>query len=180
VGHTIKCLCFYRADDAPELQARQELELLRLYDAARRLGRELLLEIICGKHGPMETRTVAAALERLYALGIKPDWWKLEPQADEAAWRATADVIRTSDPLCRGIVLLGLDAPEPVLEAAFAVAAREPLVKGFAVGRTIFSDAAQRWLRGTITDEAAIADMAHRFERLVAAWRRATGLAEAA
>ena len=132
------------------------------------------------KHGAMAPDTVARVLERLYDLGIKPDWWKLEPQADAAAWRATAEVIGRRDPLCRGIVLLGLEAPEAELEAAFAVAAREPLVKGFAVGRTLFNEAARQWLKGEMTDEAAIADMASRFQRLVEAWQRAAGLAKAA
>jgi 5-dehydro-2-deoxygluconokinase len=178
--HAVKGLCFYHPDDPPDLKARQDRELLRLHDAARTLGRELLVEIICGKHGPMETGTVAAVIERLYGIGIKPDWWKLEPQADAAAWRAVAEVIGRHDPLCRGIVLLGLEAPEHVLDAAFAVAAREPLVKGFAIGRTIFGEAANRWLRGEITDEAAVADMADRFARLVESWRRAERLARAA
>jgi 5-dehydro-2-deoxygluconokinase len=48
-----------------------------------------------------------------------------------------------------------------------------PIVKGFAVGRTIFSDAAGRWLAGEIDDEAAIADLARRFGTLVEAWRAA-------
>jgi 5-dehydro-2-deoxygluconokinase len=77
-------------------------------------------------------------------------------------------------------VLLGLEAPEHVLESAFAIAAREPLVKGFAIGRTIFSEAATRWLSGQITDEAATACMADRFARLVESWRRAERLARAA
>ncbi len=51
LSHTIKCLCFYHPDDPAELKARQERELLRLYDAARRIGRELLIEIIASKHG---------------------------------------------------------------------------------------------------------------------------------
>ena len=89
-------------------------------------------------------------------------------------------MIRENDPYCRGIVLLGLEAPEEELEAAFAAAAREPLVKGFAVGRTLFNDAARRWLKGEITDEAAVADMAARFQRLVDAWQRAAGRAKAA
>jgi 5-dehydro-2-deoxygluconokinase len=173
VGHTVKCLCFYHPDDPEELKLRQERELLRIADAARRAGRELLVEIIAGKHGPLRADTVAAVLRRLYGLGIKPDWWKLEPQADAAAWRATADVIRANDPYCRGIVLLGLEAPESELEAAFGEAAQEPLVKGFAVGRTLFSEAARRWLSGDMTDEAAVADMAARFQRLVDAWQRA-------
>ncbi|WP_262297987.1 bifunctional 5-dehydro-2-deoxygluconokinase/5-dehydro-2-deoxyphosphogluconate aldolase [Microvirga sesbaniae] len=180
VGHTIKCLCFYHPDDPPELKERQERDLLRLYDAARRIGRELLVEIIAGKHGLLQTDTVAGILQRLYDLGIRPDWWKLEPQRDEAAWHAIGAVITRNDPYCRGIVLLGLEAPESELEAAFAAAAKEPQVKGFAVGRTIFNDAARRWLRGEISDEAAVSDMASRFQRLVDAWQRVSGQAKAA
>lgn len=170
VHHTIKCLCFYRPDDPEELRARQERELLRVHDAARTVGRELLIEIIAGVHGPLAADTIPAALERIYALGIRPDWWKLEPQADPTVWRAIGDVIRRSDCHCRGIVLLGLEAPEAELEAAFVAARSEPLVKGFAVGRTIFAEAARAWLAGQIDDEAAIDDMARRFERLTRAW----------
>jgi 5-dehydro-2-deoxygluconokinase len=180
VGHTVKCLCFYHPDDPDELKARQERELVRIADAARRVGRELLVEIIAGKNGPMTSDTVATVLKRLYSIGIKPDWWKLEPQDDAAAWRASAAVIRDNDPYCRGIVLLGLEAPEAELENAFSAAAQEPLVKGFAVGRTLFADAARQWLKGEITDEEAVADMAARFQRLVEAWQRATRRAKAA
>src|SRR6185503_19693368 len=77
VTHTVKCLCFYHPDDDAELKARQERELARVHHAARTTGRELLLEIIAGKHGALGENTVASVLERLYALGIKPDWWKL-------------------------------------------------------------------------------------------------------
>jgi 5-dehydro-2-deoxygluconokinase len=180
VGHTIKCLCFYHPDDAEDLKMRQERELLRIGNAARQLGRELLIEIIAGKNGTLRPDTIAIVLNRLYDLGIRPDWWKLEPQADTAAWRETAAVVRSRDPLCRGIVLLGLEAPEAELEAAFAAAASEPLVKGFAVGRTLFNDAARRWLSGTISDDEAIDDMATRFKRLVDAWQRASRHAKAA
>jgi 5-dehydro-2-deoxygluconokinase len=180
VGHTVKCLCFYHPDDPDELKARQERELVRIADAARRVGRELLVEIIAGKNGPMTSDTVATVLKRLYSIGIKPDWWKLEPQDDAAAWHASAAVIRDNDPYCRGIVLLGLEAPEAELENAFSAAAQEPLVKGFAVGRTLFADAARQWLKGEITDEEAVADMVARFQRLVEAWQRATRRAKAA
>ena len=94
-----------------------------LYDAARKVGRELMIEIIAGKHGRLDETTVARALEELYGLGIKPDWWKLEPQHSSEAWRAIGAVIQRHDPYCRGIVLLGLEAPEAELERAFATAA---------------------------------------------------------
>ena len=57
-------------------------------------------------------------------------------------------------------MLLGLEAPQHELEAAFAATANAPIVKGFAVGRTIFNEAAEQWLAGRMSDEAAIADMA--------------------
>ena len=57
---------------------------------------------------------------------------------------------------------------------SFAVAARYPLVKGFAVGRTIFSAAA--WMAGELTDEQAIADMAENYQRLCNMWDNARAL----
>jgi 5-dehydro-2-deoxygluconokinase len=173
LGHTLKCLCFYHPDDPPDLKARQERELVRLYDAARTVGRELLVEIIAGKHGAVEETTVARVVQRLYDLGIKPDWWKLEPQESAGAWRQIAACISRNDPYCRGIVLLGLDAPESELASAFRLAATCPAVKGFAVGRTIFAETASRWLTGEMVDEAAVAEMARKFERLVEAWQDA-------
>jgi 5-dehydro-2-deoxygluconokinase len=178
VGHTVKCLCFYHPDDAADLKARQERELLRLSDAARTVGRELLIEIIAGKHGSLEDDTVARIISRLYDLNIRPDWWKLEPQTTSAAWKRIATVITERDPYCRGVMMLGLDAPEVELASAFKLAATEPMVKGFAVGRTIFGETAVKWFAGDLSDEAAIADMAARFQALVGHWQAATANAK--
>ncbi|GBQ65719.1 ribokinase family sugar kinase [Ameyamaea chiangmaiensis NBRC 103196] len=166
-----KCLCFYRPDDSEDLRARQIRELQRAQDACRRQGRDLLIEIIAGRDGPLAEHTVADALSQLYEAGLKPDWWKLEGQDNPAAWRAIGAVIDANDPLCRGIVILGLDAPAEQLIAAFEASTATPWVKGFAIGRTIFSDAARAWLAGSISDEAAIAQMSERFGRFVNAWR---------
>ncbi len=175
VDHCIKCLCFYHPDDPPALKAEQQQKLRALFEAARKVGRELLVEIIASKAGPLTDDTIPRALEELYALGIKPDWWKLEPQASAAAWARIEQVILRNDPWCRGIVLLGLEAPQHELEQAFAATANAPIVKGFAVGRTIFINAAERWLAGGMSDEEAIADMATRFEGLTKAWLAARG-----
>jgi 5-dehydro-2-deoxygluconokinase len=74
--------------------------------------------------------------------------------------------------------MLGLQAPSEELVASFRIAAASPIVKGFAVGRTIFADAAARWLAGSIDDEAAIADLCGRFAVLVDAWREARAAAQ--
>jgi 5-dehydro-2-deoxygluconokinase len=170
VTHTVKVLSFYHPDDPADMKRRQERELKRVFDACRSVGRELLVEIIASRHGPVSDDTVATVIDRLYAIGIKPDWWKLEQQPSDAAWAAVSRAIEAGDPLCRGIVLLGLEAPAADLANAFRIAARCPKVKGFAVGRTIFADAAKAWLAGRMDDAAAVDEMAARFSHLVDAW----------
>lgn len=175
IDHCIKCLCFYHPDDPATLKKEQQEKLRTLFEASRRVGRELLIEIIAGKNGPLNDETVSTALQELYDLGIKPDWWKLEPQASAAAWRNIDAVIAKSDPYCHGIVLLGLEAPKEELVQAFEATKAAPSVKGFAVGRTIFADAAREWMAGRISDDAAIADMAGRFGELTEAWLKTRG-----
>jgi 5-dehydro-2-deoxygluconokinase len=173
VSHVVKCLCFMHPDDPAELRAAQEDRLLALHDAARTVGREYLVEIIAGQHGALGDDTVASVLRRLYAIGLRPDWWKLEPQDSPAAWQAVDAAIAEGDPYCRGVVVLGLEASEADLARAFAAARRAPCVKGFAVGRTIWAEPARGWLLGRMDDAALTAEMAARFARLIAAWEEA-------
>ena len=62
-----------------------------------------------------------------------------EPLLSDAAWQRVIGAIERNDQFTRGIVILGLGESELKLAESFAVAARYPLVKGFAVGRTIFA-----------------------------------------
>ncbi len=170
VDHCLKVLCFYHPDDDAALKREQTAKLVTAYEAARKIGREILIEIIASKSGPLSDNTIARALAELYDAGLKPDWWKLEPQASAAAWRAIDDVIAARDPYCRGVVLLGLEAPIEALTQSFAIARTSASVRGFAVGRTIFAEAAGRWLRGEIGDDQAVDAMAAKFEALVDLW----------
>ena len=47
------------------------------------------------------------------------------------------------------------------------------LVKGFAVGRTIFGDVARGWMKGEIADADAVSEMALRYARLCTIWDKA-------
>ncbi len=172
VDHCIKVLCFYHPDDARDLKRSQIEKLRSAYDAARKVGRELLVEIIASRHGAVADDTAARTLDEIYDADIKPDWWKLEPQASSEAWSAIDRVIDSRDPFCRGVVLLGLDASQEALEAGFVAARSARSVKGFAVGRTIFAESAKLWLAGRMTDDEAVSDMARRFGALVDIWER--------
>ncbi len=170
VTQVVKCLCFYHPDDPEPLRLEQEQTLLALHQASRTVGREYLIEIIAGKHGMLHDDTISSVLDRLYGLGIKPDWWKLEPQTSIAAWSNIERTVRANDAWCRGIVVLGLEAPVDELARVFETAARFDVIKGFAVGRTVFADTAERWLSGNIDDGTAVTEMAGRFAALVKAW----------
>lgn len=175
LDHVVKVLCFYHPGDTAEMKAGQEAVVTRLFHAARRNRLELLLEIIPSKVGPVTDSTSAEVIQRFYDIGVFPDWWKLEPFATDAAWTNACAAIMQNDPYTRGVVVLGLDAPEPALAASLALAARHDLVKGFAVGRTIFADAARAWLGGQITDAVAVTMMAERYQRLCSIWDGARG-----
>lgn len=171
--HCVKCLVFYHPDDPEALRLEQEGHVLALFEAARKTGHELLLEVIPSRSAaPVDERTLARALARFYELGVYPDWWKLPDPGSQAAWGAVADVIARHDPYCRGVMLLGLDAPEAELERAFALAARQPVCKGFAVGRTIFGKPAEAWFKGEIEDDEAVERMAGSYARLIGLWER--------
>ena len=176
--NVVKVLCFYHPGDPPELRARQEETVKRLFEAARRNSLEFLLEIIPSKVGPVDDATNATLIAQFYAAGVYPDWWKLEPLKTPGAWEQVIAAIAAHDRHTRGIVVLGLDAPEAELAASFQVAAAFDLVKGFAVGRTIFGDVARAWMQGAIADAAAIDEMARRFKRLCDVWDGARSRAQ--
>lgn len=175
--NVVKVLCFCHPDDDAALRAEQEATVARLYASARRNGLDFLLEIIPSKVGPVDDDTTATLIRQFYKAGICPDWWKLEPLTSHGAWAKAIAAIEDHDRHTRGIVVLGLDAPEAELAASFAVAAAFPLVRGFAVGRTIFGTVAREWFAGRLDDAAAVAVMAERYARLCGIWDRARAAA---
>jgi 5-dehydro-2-deoxygluconokinase len=173
LNQVVKCLVSYHPDDPADLKARQERQLKRLFDACRKTRHELLLEIILPREMPTDSQTMSRALSQIYALGVRPDWWKLPPSGGAAHWQAIQDTIGQEDPLCRGVLLLGLSQPEAELIACFANAAPFRIVKGFAIGRTVFHDVARAWFAGSMSDTEAVKAMAAKFSRLADAWQSA-------
>jgi len=144
-----------------------------LDEACRASDRELLLEIITDKKNPGDAPAVTQIMREIYKLGVKPDWWKLAAPDDAAGWALLDATIRENDPWCRGVLLLGLDAPEADLIRQLTAAAAHPVCKGFAVGRSIFGAAAEAWLAGKMNDDAAINQIATYYGRLIEAWQKA-------
>lgn len=167
--HVIKCLVAYHPDDAIDNRLEQEAQVRSLYDAAQASGHELLLEIIPPRNMTRTDDTVLRSLKRLYNLGIYPEWWKLEPMSP-AQWKAVDALIAERDPHCRGVLLLGLNAPIDTLAKGFADACASTTCRGFAVGRTIFHAPAAAWLEGKLDDTGLKSAVRANFEALVDLW----------
>lgn len=169
----IKCLVQFHPDDEPLLRLEQEAQIRGLYEASITSGHELLLEIIPPKDLPgAHPDVLYRAIKRLYNLGIYPAWWKIEAQSAEQ-WQALDALIQERDPYCRGVVLLGLNAPASELAEGFAQAAASTTCRGFAVGRTIFHEPSRAWFNGEIDDAGLVAQVRQRFSQLIEAWRSA-------
>lgn len=177
VEHVAKCLVVYDASDSALLREQQEAALVALQDAVLATGREWLLELISPDS---QGSDIALSMQRLYAIGLKPDWWKLPPGGDVEVWRRIGDVVRANDPHLRGVLVLGLESSDSQLADAFSAAAEESTVRGFAVGRAIFWKIAERWFAGSISDADAVGEIAESFRRVTTLWRSARPLSQGA
>lgn len=169
--HVVKCLMFWHPDDPPAEREAQEAILARATRAAHATGHEMLIEVIASRGRPSWPDAVPAAMTRLYDIGLEPDWWKLPPPGTARDWDRLEKLIEARDPLCRGVLLLGLDAPEAEIAAGFALARGRKWAKGFAVGRTAFAKPAQAWLENKLDDAGLVRDVEGAYRRLIAAWR---------
>ncbi|MDN3522692.1 bifunctional 5-dehydro-2-deoxygluconokinase/5-dehydro-2-deoxyphosphogluconate aldolase [Halomonas ramblicola] len=168
--HIVKCLVFYHPEDQVELRRAQERQVIELYRACCESGHELLLEIIPPRDLASDDDTYLNAMQRFYNLGVQPDWWKLPPQTP-AAWRRIGDLLAERAPHCRGVVMLGLDAPAEALKKGIMDSAGAEACRGFAVGRTIFGEPSRKWLRGDYDDEQLIEAVTANYVELVESWQ---------
>ncbi len=175
VEQIVKCLVQFHPDDDVENRLENEAQLRTLYDAVQVSGHELLIEIVPLKALPDGPDILLRSMKRLYNLGIFPEWWKLSPPA-ASQWPAIDALIAERDPYCRGVVLLGLNAPLKRLAVGFADAQCSRFCRGFAVGRTIFYEPARTWLADQTdqadraSDRVLIAAVRGNFEALIDAW----------
>ncbi|MDP6967789.1 MAG: 5-dehydro-2-deoxygluconokinase [Gammaproteobacteria bacterium] len=173
LNQAVKVLCPYRLDDTEATRKQHEDLIMQLDAACRITGHQWLLEIITARDSGPDFEQVPTIMQRFYSLGVKPDWWKLEPGPSDHYWQAVGSVIDKHDSYCQGVIVLGLDASIEQITVAFASAAQQPWVKGFAIGRTLFGEAAQAWLEGTMDDAQAIAFMREQYRLTIDAWDQA-------
>jgi 5-dehydro-2-deoxygluconokinase len=168
--HVVKCRVEYHPDAAIEPRLENEAQVRALYDTVQMSGHELLLEIVPPLELPRAPDTVSRALQRLYNLGIYPEWWGLAPRP-AAEWRAIDALVTERDPYCRGVLLLELDTSVEAPSADFPDARASAFGRGFAAGRSLWLEPARHWLAGDIDDGMLVERVRAGFETLISAWR---------
>lgn len=171
----VKVLVRASLEDDRILTALQNERLRQLTAVCRSLQRDLLIEVLPPLMRSYREGDLQRLVDRWYDMGIAPSWWKLPPLVSAAEWHAIAAVIRRRDPTCRGILVLGGVTSADGIGASFSVAASEPLVKGFAVGRPIFHRASIAWMHKEVSDAEFVECIAGNYRSVLAEWDKVRG-----
>ncbi len=102
-------------------------------------------------------------IQEMQDAGTEPDVWKIEGMYTEADYQKVVAAAQRDGRSNVGIISLGRNETDEVVETWLRVGAKVPGVIGFAVGRTIFLAALLNYREGTFTREQAIAEIASRF-----------------
>lgn len=163
-----KMLVFFHRDDSDSFKKHQLDRVAQLYAATRETGRQLLLEPIPSFSQSADNAAVSEIMEAIYQRGVMPDWWKIEVPESPEAWKNIIATMQKHDPYCRGLVLLGkhnsIDAMQRVLEQS---SRQYDQCAGFVVGRPVFWQVAEAWMKDRATDGEVVDQVRNNFTRLL-------------
>jgi 5-dehydro-2-deoxygluconokinase len=184
-----KVLVRYNPGGDAERNRRQAARLKRLSGYLQDAGRsrfmfELLvppersqLDVLNGDSKAydltLRPQLMVQAIEALQNAGVEPDVWKIEglDRHEDCARIVTA--ARRGGRAAVGCIILGRGEDAHNVREWLATAASVPGFIGFAVGRTDFWDPLVALRAGTMTREAAVAEMSRRYREFVAIFEAA-------
>jgi 5-dehydro-2-deoxygluconokinase len=160
----VKCVVPAVADASSDLQNER---LRELQYAVEMWGHELML---VPELGAVPTALpFTDRIQEIQALGIRPDWWGIQATAEALAWTSLQAVIETSNPMCRGVLML--DDGEVEIISAYRDAARHcSFLRGIVAGKSIFSEPLMDWDAGRCDDATLARSIEAGINRLIAAW----------
>ncbi|HZC36794.1 MAG TPA: DUF2090 domain-containing protein [Chthoniobacterales bacterium] len=178
-----KVLVRYNPEGDKTLNQRQSARLKRLSDylhseSQRMFMFELLvpaekaqLERVKGdkKAYDLEVRPglMVKAIEELQAAGVEADVWKIEGLDRREDCERVVAAARRNGRDKVGCIILGRGEDDEKVREWLTTAAKVPGFIGFAVGRTVFWEPLVGWKDEKITREAAVAEIARRYQGFV-------------
>lgn len=176
-GDFVKVLVRHRSDVDPAVVAAQRRQLRELQAWCATSETPLVLEVLVapakgeeeGFDAGGRPRLLAAYIRDAYADGIVPAYWKIEGMPDRASLARIDEAIRERDGPRQ--LILGKGAGMDAVRQWFASAAGAPTAAGFAIGRTVYFDAAAAWVNGTASRDAAVAKIARNYLDVIDVWK---------
>jgi myo-inositol catabolism protein IolC len=178
-----KVLVRYNSEGDSELNRRQSARLKRLSDylhgaSLSRFMFELLvpaeesqLERLRGDKKAydlvLRPGLMAQAIEQLQDAGVEPDVWKIEGLERREDCEKIVASARRGGRNRVGCIILGRGEDDRKVREWLTTASAVPGFIGFAVGRTSFWDPLVDWRAKKITREAAVAEIARRYQEFV-------------
>jgi 5-dehydro-2-deoxygluconokinase len=108
-------------------------------------------------------------IQEIHALGIRPDWWGIQATVEASAWTSLHAVIETSNPMCRGILMLD-DGQVEIVSAYRDASRHSSLLRGIVAGKSIFSEPIMDWDAGRCDDATLARNIEAGINWLMAAW----------
>jgi myo-inositol catabolism protein IolC len=162
----------YNPSGDAALNGRQRDRLLDLQIVSRAIGVGFLFELLVPPEPEQRTadfdtatrpELVVRALDELRGAGIQPDLWKIE------GLERRADCAAVADHAGAPCVVLGRGADAAAVERWLRAGAG--IFDGFAIGRSIWWDAARAHVDGTADRVAAVDTIAERYGHFVDVYR---------
>jgi len=175
--HVVKVMCYAHPTDSEEVMGHQLDRLALLTRACAAAARELLVELQPPDGSTYQPRELVMLIERLYSAEVRPEWWKLPPLPTREAWIELNELLEGEDPTCRGVLVLGSTASRSELASRFGACAGVSCMRGFAIGRALFSESAREWLAGEMEDGDVVRSVAAGYGEMISAWNDAESVA---
>jgi 5-dehydro-2-deoxygluconokinase len=112
-------------------------------------------------------RLMAKTIRELQDVGVEPDVWKIEGLDRHEDCERIVAAARYGGRNRVGCIILGRGEDDKKVREWLTTAARVPGFIGFAVGRTSFWDPLVDWRGKKITRDAAVAEIARRYQEFV-------------
>ncbi len=175
----IKALVRYNPESRLDLNQESRSGLKELSDYAHAHGYQFLIEpLVIGSEGQLasvnndnyrydtELRPglTVKMIEEMQNAGIEPDIWKIEGMFAAEDYEQVVSAAQRNNREHVGVISLGRNETDEVVETWLKVGATVQGIVGFAVGRTVFLDALMHYKNHEITRDQAITEIAHRFK----------------
>ena len=175
-GAFVKVLVRHRSDMATAVVTRQREQLLDLQRWCAAAGKTFVLEVLVAPAAGEEPyfdsdgrpQRLAEYIRNSYAVGLVPDFWKIEGMPDRECLQVVDAAIRLAEGPRQ--LILGKGAGMDAVRIWFGAAAGAATAAGFAIGRTVYFEPTGDWLLGRISPEEAVARISANYEAVIAAW----------